>query len=111
VSSPVFAGTPKPMSKREREARGDAGTVSDAWRDMAPDFVRTVAADRLKALGHPDRLRIVEVLVGVSMNVSELAARRACRGRRCHDTCESLPTPRSCTARAMGPRALRARRS
>jgi DNA-binding transcriptional ArsR family regulator len=42
---------------------------------MAPDFVRRAAADRLKALGHPDRLRIVEALAGASMNVSELAAR------------------------------------
>jgi ArsR family transcriptional regulator len=41
---------------------------------MAPDFVRTAAADRLKALGHPDRLRIVEALAGTAMNVSEVAA-------------------------------------
>lgn len=42
---------------------------------MAPDFVRRAAADRLKALGHPDRLRIVEALAGASMSVGELAAR------------------------------------
>lgn len=41
---------------------------------MKLDFVRGAAADRLKALGHPERLRIVEALAGSSMNVTELAA-------------------------------------
>lgn len=41
---------------------------------MAPEFVRSVAADRLKALGHRDRLRIVEVLTGGGKNVGEIAA-------------------------------------
>lgn len=41
---------------------------------MEPAFVRDVAADRLKALGHPDRLRIVEALSRTSMNVGGIAA-------------------------------------
>lgn len=40
---------------------------------MAPEFVRSAAAERLKALGHPDRLRIVEALAGSPKNVSEIA--------------------------------------
>jgi DNA-binding transcriptional ArsR family regulator len=36
--------------------------------------VRSVATDRLKALGHHDRLLIVEVLAGGGRNVSEIAA-------------------------------------
>jgi len=41
---------------------------------LAPEFVRSAAADRLKALGHHDRLRIVEVLAGGPKNVSVLDA-------------------------------------
>jgi ArsR family transcriptional regulator len=37
--------------------------------------VRSAAAERLKVLGHPDRLRMVEVLTGHPMHVGEIAAR------------------------------------
>lgn len=51
------------------------GRASEAaWSGLAPEFVRSVAADRLKALGHHDRLRIVEALASGGKNVSELAA-------------------------------------
>lgn len=40
---------------------------------MSATFVREAAADRLKALGHPERLRIVEALAGGPKNVGELA--------------------------------------
>lgn len=51
-----------------------AGTSETAWSGLAPEFVRSVAADRLKALGHHDRLRIVEALASGGKNVSEIAA-------------------------------------
>lgn len=61
-----------------RVARGDAGTAfggsADGWSGLAPEFVRTAAADRLKALGHHDRLRIVEALASGGKNVGEIAA-------------------------------------
>lgn len=41
---------------------------------LSPAFVRVAAADRLKALGHHDRLRIVEALAFGPKNVSEIAA-------------------------------------
>jgi DNA-binding transcriptional ArsR family regulator len=44
-------------------------------RGLAPDFVRTEAAQRLRALAHPDRLRIVEVLSTGPAHVGEIAAR------------------------------------
>lgn len=61
-----------------RVVRGDAGAAShgssDAWNGLEPGFVRSAAADRLKALGHHDRLRIVEALASGGKNVSEIAA-------------------------------------
>lgn len=61
-----------------RFARGDGGSAPGpsvpAWSGLAPEFVRSVAADRLKALGHHDRLRIVEALASGGKNVSEIAA-------------------------------------
>lgn len=64
-------------SSRVRSMQGESGrqpSSRNPWLGMAPDFVRAVAADRLKALGHPDRLRIVEALAAGPMNVSEIAA-------------------------------------
>jgi DNA-binding transcriptional ArsR family regulator len=61
-----------------RFAREDGGSEPSrsvpAWSGLAPEFVRSVAADRLKALGHHDRLRIVEALAGGGKNVGEIAA-------------------------------------
>lgn len=63
--------SPKPV-------RRDGGAPSNGshgpWNGFAPEFVRSAAAGRLKALGHPDRLRIVEVLAGGGKNVGEIAA-------------------------------------
>lgn len=60
-----------------RFARRDGGSApgrsAPGWSGLAPEFVRSVAADRLKALGHHDRLRIVEALAGGGKNVSEIA--------------------------------------
>jgi DNA-binding transcriptional ArsR family regulator len=53
-------------------AGGD--TSGAPWNGLAPEFVRSAAANRLKALGHHDRLRIVEALAGGGKNVSEIAA-------------------------------------
>jgi DNA-binding transcriptional ArsR family regulator len=46
---------------------------SESWQGLSAPFVREAAADRLKALGHPERLRIVEALAGGPKNVGELA--------------------------------------
>lgn len=45
------------------------------WDGLSPFYVRSTAAQRLKALGHPDRLRIVEVLTQHPTTVGEIAAR------------------------------------
>lgn len=42
---------------------------------LAPDFVRDAAAQRLRGLAHPDRLRIVEILSSGPAHVGEIAAR------------------------------------
>ena len=44
------------------------------WQGLAPEVVRDAAADRLKALSHPDRLRIVEALAGGPKTVSQIGA-------------------------------------
>lgn len=50
---------------------GRPGILGAAWSRRL--FVMS-QADRLKALGHPDRLRIVEALSRTSMNVGGIAA-------------------------------------
>jgi DNA-binding transcriptional ArsR family regulator len=62
-----------PRLARAAPAGEDRG-AKDPWSGLAPEFVRSAAADRLKALGHHDRLRIVEALARAPMNVSEVAA-------------------------------------
>jgi DNA-binding transcriptional ArsR family regulator len=49
--------------------------VSEPAKGLAPDFVRDAAAERLRALAHPDRLRIVEVLSSGPAYVGEVSAR------------------------------------
>jgi hypothetical protein len=51
---------------------------SPPWQGLSPTFVRAAAADRLKALGHPDRLRIVEALASGPRTVSQIAAIVGC---------------------------------
>ena len=46
----------------EAQEHGDDSIGVKGWENLSPWFVRDTAARRLKALGHPDRLRIVEVL-------------------------------------------------
>jgi len=60
-----------------RPSRSDTASrdaAPDVWGGLAPGFVRTAAADRLRALGHHDRLRIIEVLAAGPKNVSDIAA-------------------------------------
>lgn len=62
---------------RRSTRASDAATPDDAqdvWGGLAPTFVRSAAADRLRALGHHDRLRIIEALAGGPKHVSEIAA-------------------------------------
>ena len=57
-----------------RIKRVDQADKSDVWNGLEPEFVRDAAAERLKALAHHDRLRIVEARAGTSRNVGEIAA-------------------------------------
>jgi DNA-binding transcriptional ArsR family regulator len=43
------------------------------WRGLSVKVVRDAAATRIRALGHVDRLRIVEVLTRRPANVGEIA--------------------------------------
>jgi DNA-binding transcriptional ArsR family regulator len=52
----------------------DSRAASSLWQGLSPGFVRDAAADRLKALAHSDRLRIVEVLAGGPKTVSQISA-------------------------------------
>src|SRR5437588_12900878 len=54
-------------------ARSDRAGTSP-WQGLSPGFVRVAAANRLKALSHPDRLRIVEALAGGPKTVGQIAA-------------------------------------
>ena len=54
-------------------AQADRSAVSP-WQGLSPGFVRAAAANRLKALSHPDRLRIVEALAGGPKTVGQIAA-------------------------------------
>jgi DNA-binding transcriptional ArsR family regulator len=60
-------GTDAPETRRR-------SPTEDVWSGLEPEFVRDIAAVRLKALGHPERLRIVEALSRASMNVSQLGS-------------------------------------
>ncbi len=56
-------------------ARSGVAVSASPWQGLSPRYVRDAAAQRLKALGHPDRLRIVEVLTHRPTTVGEVAAR------------------------------------
>lgn len=58
------------MTDRERTLQ----TASPTWDGLSPTFVRSAAAEWLKALAHPDRLRIVETLAGGPRTVTQIAA-------------------------------------
>lgn len=68
------AGSRVPRRRLTGPAAGQ--TVGDPapWHGLSPGFVRAAAADRLKALAHPDRLRIVESLATGPKTVSQIAA-------------------------------------
>ena len=59
---------------RRPPAAAERGEAQDVFGGLAPGYVRSAAADRLRALGHHDRLRIVEALAAGPKNVSEIAA-------------------------------------
>lgn len=52
-----------------------ARAASESWDGLSPEFLRTAAAQILRALGHPDRLRIIEALSVGPAHVGEIAAR------------------------------------
>lgn len=72
TSNGVGASPGTTVSQRAQVAARDE--ANDVWGGLAPGFVRSAAADRLRALGHHDRLRIVEALAVGPKNVSEVAA-------------------------------------
>lgn len=51
-----------------------ARTSSQPWDGLDSAFVRSAAAERLRVLGHHERLHIVEALSGGAKNVSAIAA-------------------------------------
>jgi DNA-binding transcriptional ArsR family regulator len=68
-----------PRCDRRSAPRGATDThrqsdVGPPWRGLALNVVREAAASRVRALGHVDRLRIVEVLSRRSATVGEIAA-------------------------------------
>lgn len=73
VGSEPNPGNVRRKTETEPSRTCRAPRPTEVWSGLEPEFVRGVAADRLKALGHPDRLRIVEALTRTPMNVSELA--------------------------------------
>ena len=60
-------------SAHARPVSGDGSSGSAPWAGLSPEFVRNAAARRLKALGHADRLRIVELLARGPAHVGEIA--------------------------------------
>ena len=62
-----------PARSEDRDSGADTSAVPP-WDGLSQRYLRRVAAQRLKVLGHPDRLRIVEVLTHHPRNVGEVAA-------------------------------------
>lgn len=63
-----------PARSGDRSSGADVSAVP-VWDGLSPRYLRSAAAQRLRALGHPDRLRIVEVLANRPGHVGQLAAR------------------------------------
>jgi DNA-binding transcriptional ArsR family regulator len=68
-----------PRSRRHAAPPGRGETASNserrpAWQGLSIEIVRESAAGRIRALGHVDRLRIVEVLSRRPANVREIAS-------------------------------------
>jgi ArsR family transcriptional regulator len=63
------------LSRSHDRDDGPNVPAASPWDGLSPVYVRSTAAQRLKALGHPDRLRIVEVLTQHPTTVGEIAAR------------------------------------
>jgi DNA-binding transcriptional ArsR family regulator len=55
------------------EANNVSGTDRGALGGLSPGFLRAVAAQQLKALGHCDRLRIIELLARGPLQVGAVA--------------------------------------
>jgi ArsR family transcriptional regulator len=62
------------MPSSDLARRVVASRPQSSWQGLSPVFVREAAAERLKALAHPERLRIVEVLAGEPRTVTEICA-------------------------------------
>lgn len=61
--------------QRRQSTAGRPGRAPVSWEGLSPGFVRESAAHRLRVLGHPERLRIVEVLARGPAHVGDVAAR------------------------------------
>jgi len=71
VSRPSRSGL-RSSSRGASNARGGS-EGGPAWRGLSLNIVREAAASRIRALGHVDRLRIVEMLSRRPANVGEIA--------------------------------------
>jgi DNA-binding transcriptional ArsR family regulator len=69
-SQDISAG--RAQAKRNSRVKSEP---TELWAELSPQFVRAAAAQRLRALAHSDRLRIVEVLSAQPAYVGEVAAR------------------------------------
>jgi len=73
---PVMSNPPRPHRRPHAtpgSPESQAGLLP-AWRGLSGKVVRDTAASRIRALGHVDRLRVVEVLSRGPANVGEIAA-------------------------------------
>ena len=66
---------PRDTSDQIPAAGTNKTSSAEAWAGLSPEFVRDAAAQRLRALAHPDRLRIVEILASGPSYVGEISAR------------------------------------
>lgn len=67
-------GATESVSRSQDRGDGRSAPPALPWHGLSPGYVRRTAAQRLKALGHPDRLRIVEVLTQHPRTVGEIGA-------------------------------------
>lgn len=72
---PVMPDPSRPRPRSTPPVRPSNGQIRPAWDGLSGKVVRDTAAGRIRALGHVDRLRIVEVLAREPANVGEIATR------------------------------------
>lgn len=72
---PVMSNPSRPRLRSAPPERSSNGQGRPPWGGLSGKVVRDAAAGRIRALGHVDRLRIVEVLSRAPANVGDIATR------------------------------------